>query len=123
MATATKKISATSKPSDLAEKKISTKESASKTADVSTKKTVAKTPAVKKSAPATSVAAEKKPAKAPATKKTATKKTAPLISPEHRYHMIATAAYYLAERRGFAGGYEMQDWISAEAEIDAQLKS
>jgi hypothetical protein len=123
MATATKKISDTSKPSDLAEKKISTKKSASKTADVSTKKTVAKAPAVKKSAPATSVVAEKKPAKAPATKKIATKKTAHLISPEHRYHMIATAAYYLAERRGFAGGYEMQDWISAEAEIDAQLKS
>jgi hypothetical protein len=37
--------------------------------------------------------------------------------------MIATASYYLAERRGFAGGYEMQDWIAAEAQIDAQLKA
>jgi hypothetical protein len=37
--------------------------------------------------------------------------------------MIATAAYFLAERRGFAGGYQMQDWIAAEAEIDAQLKA
>ena len=37
--------------------------------------------------------------------------------------MIADAAYYLAERRGFSGGYEMQDWISAEYEIDAKLSA
>jgi hypothetical protein len=37
--------------------------------------------------------------------------------------MIATAAYYLAERRGFSTGYEMQDWITAEAQIEAQLNS
>jgi hypothetical protein len=37
--------------------------------------------------------------------------------------MIATAAYFLAERRGFSGGYEMQDWISAEANIDSKLKA
>ncbi len=45
------------------------------------------------------------------------------VTPEARYHMIATAAYFRAEQRGFAGGYEMEDWISSEAQVDAQLKS
>ncbi len=31
--------------------------------------------------------------------------------------MIATAAYYLAERRHFVPGYEMQDWLAAEQVI------
>ncbi|KAF0203024.1 MAG: hypothetical protein FD173_1879 [Gallionellaceae bacterium] len=86
---------------------------------------VAKTPAakvaVKKAAVPKAVAIETKPTKAPAVKKATAKKKEVSVSPEHRYHMIATAAYYRAEHRGFAGGYEMQDWISAEAEIDAQL--
>jgi outer membrane biosynthesis protein TonB len=60
-----------------------------------------------------------KTAKAPSTKKSTTKKTS--VTPEQRYRMIADAAYFLAERRGFAGGYEMQDWISAEFQIDAKL--
>ncbi len=30
---------------------------------------------------------------------------------------IATAAYYLAERRGFNSSDEIQDWLEAEAEI------
>jgi hypothetical protein len=124
MATATKKTSDTAKSAELTAKKVIKKEDLGKVKTATTaKKATPKTPAIKNSDPATGTATEKKPARAPAAKKTATKKTAPLISPEHRYHMIATAAYYLAERRGFAGGYEMQDWISAEAEIDAKLKS
>ena len=35
-----------------------------------------------------------------------------------QYKMIAVAAYYRAERRGFCGGHELEDWIEAEAEID-----
>ncbi len=30
---------------------------------------------------------------------------------------IAMCAYYKAEARGFAQGFEMQDWLAAEAEI------
>lgn len=30
---------------------------------------------------------------------------------------IAMCAYYKAEARGFASGFEMQDWLAAEAEI------
>jgi hypothetical protein len=33
--------------------------------------------------------------------------------------MIAHAAYFLAERRGFAPGRELDDWTAAEAEIDS----
>ena len=42
-------------------------------------------------------------------------------SEEDRQDMISTAAYYRAERRGFSGGNEVQDWLEAEAEIDAML--
>ena len=31
--------------------------------------------------------------------------------------MIAVSAYYRAERRGFAPGHELEDWLAAEAEI------
>lgn len=35
-----------------------------------------------------------------------------------RRAMIAEAAYYFAERRGFAPGHELEDWLRAEAEIE-----
>jgi hypothetical protein len=38
-----------------------------------------------------------------------------------RHEMIATAAYYLAERRGFAPGQAEVDWLAAELQIDALL--
>lgn len=34
-----------------------------------------------------------------------------------RQEMIRTAAYFRAERRGFAPGYEWEDWLAAEAEV------
>ncbi|MEK7842834.1 MAG: DUF2934 domain-containing protein [Pseudomonadota bacterium] len=40
---------------------------------------------------------------------------------EDRQEMIAIAAYYRAERRGFNGGDAMQDWLEAEAEIDVAV--
>jgi len=43
-------------------------------------------------------------------------------SPETRREMIAVAAYYHAERRGFRGGEELSDWIKAEAEIERLLE-
>jgi predicted nucleic acid-binding Zn-ribbon protein len=49
-----------------------------------------------------------------------TKKTS--VSPEQRYQMIAEAAYFRAEKRGFMGGDMAQDWLEAEAEIDDFLK-
>jgi hypothetical protein len=32
---------------------------------------------------------------------------------------IRVAAYFRAERRGFVGGYELEDWVAAEAELRA----
>lgn len=43
-------------------------------------------------------------------------------APEERHGMIATAAYYRAECRGFAEGCDQEDWRAAEAEIDQRLK-
>lgn len=45
------------------------------------------------------------------------------VSAETRQKMIAEAAYYIAERRGFAGNESYDDWVKAEAEIDAMLLS
>ena len=47
------------------------------------------------------------------------------ISEDVRRGMIAEAAYLRAERRGFTGGSEKEreDWILAEAEVDALLKA
>lgn len=36
--------------------------------------------------------------------------------------MVAEAAYYLAEQRGFAPGSEMDDWLAAEAQVRAPRK-
>lgn len=35
---------------------------------------------------------------------------------------IAERAYFKAERRGFASGYEVEDWLAAEREIGAASK-
>ncbi len=43
------------------------------------------------------------------------------ISPEERHQLIAEAAYLRAEQRSFAPGYELEDWLSAEAEIEMRL--
>ena len=42
---------------------------------------------------------------------------------EERSRMVAEAAYFRAERRGFAPGGELDDWIRAEAEIDRMIQS
>lgn len=43
------------------------------------------------------------------------------MSPERRNEMIAVAAYYRAERRGFAESDPVSDWLAAESEIDQLL--
>ncbi len=75
----------------------------------------------------TAVAREKgalSTAKAGGTKKTAGAQDAgrpAFIAEEDRRRLIAEAAYLAAERRSFQGGSAEQDWIEAEAEIDATL--
>jgi chromosome segregation ATPase len=43
------------------------------------------------------------------------------VSPGERDKMIAEAAYFRAEQRGFKGGDPLADWVQAEAEINARL--
>jgi hypothetical protein len=43
------------------------------------------------------------------------------ISSDDRRRMIAEAAYFRAERRGFEGGSADEDWYQAEREIDRLL--
>lgn len=43
------------------------------------------------------------------------------MDPEARQEMIATAAYFIAEQRGFIPGHELADWCAAEAAVDASL--
>jgi hypothetical protein len=43
--------------------------------------------------------------------------SAQTINPEALYPLIAVAAYYRAERRGFEPGCELEDWLNAEAEV------
>jgi hypothetical protein len=44
------------------------------------------------------------------------------VSAEARHALIAQAAYLRAERRGFVPGHETEDWLAAEAEVDALLR-
>ncbi len=42
-----------------------------------------------------------------------------LFAPTDRHRMTAEAAYYRAERRGFAPGHALDDWLWAEHEVDS----
>lgn len=43
------------------------------------------------------------------------------VDPRQRTALIAEAAYFRAEKRGFAPGHETEDWLAAEAEVDQKL--
>lgn len=45
------------------------------------------------------------------------------IPANQRHQMIAEAAYYLAEHRGFQGGSPVDDWLKAEGEISRLFQS
>jgi Protein of unknown function (DUF2934) len=45
--------------------------------------------------------------------------TQPSLSEEQRHAMIAEAAYYMTERRGFESGRELDDWLLAERQLAA----
>lgn len=73
-------------------------------------------PAAKKITAAKPIAAKPVAKKASPAKASPAKKNAG-ISAEQRYRMIAEAAYYIAEKRGFAPGDPSKDWADAEAQI------
>lgn len=45
------------------------------------------------------------------------------LAGEDRLQLIAEAAYFRAERRGFQPGKELEDWLAAEIEVDALLNA
>lgn len=45
----------------------------------------------------------------------------PCVKPKPRHDMIAEAAFFRAQRRGFEAGHETEDWLAAEAEVDKIL--
>jgi hypothetical protein len=96
----------------------------------------ARTPTTPSATPPASAPESATPAKTAATRKpraprakkvavTAMVSTSIEISEDVRRGMIAEAAYLRAERRGFTGGpdQEREDWLNAEAEVDALLKA
>ena len=42
-------------------------------------------------------------------------------SPDWHHQMVEEAAYFIAEKRGFASGDPVADWLAAEAQIDSQF--
>ena len=46
------------------------------------------------------------------------------VDAEQRRRMVAEAAYFRAEKRGFSSGAddEFRDWLEAESEVDEQLR-
>ena len=44
------------------------------------------------------------------------------IDPDVRRQLVAAEAYFIAERRGFASGNELDDWIAAERAVDSRLQ-
>jgi hypothetical protein len=72
----------------------------------------------------TSPSAASDPAKTTRARKSATKTVRRGdVSDDMRRSMIAQAAFLRAERRGFTGGDEIEDWLAAEAEVDALLRA
>lgn len=111
----------------MAEAKASTKSTTKKAATAAAKpaaKAAPKKAAPVKKAAAPKAAAARKPVAKPAAKLAARVGNGGgnvRVTPEQRYRMIAEAAYYQAEKRGFVGGDCAQDWLDAEAEIDSLL--
>ena len=44
------------------------------------------------------------------------------VDPDARRRLVAAEAYFIAERRGFAAGNELEDWVTAEAAVDSRLQ-
>ena len=54
--------------------------------------------------------------------RTATPKPPEQPAPEDVRRRIEMSAYFKARARGFAPGYELQDWLEAEREVQKQAE-
>ena len=48
---------------------------------------------------------------------------APDIEPEVRYRMVSEAAYHRYLDRGCVDGYDVDDWLAAEADVERELRA
>jgi hypothetical protein len=71
--------------------------------------------------PTTVTPRKRAPRKAAVTLTQAKPEAPRFVGPEQRAALIAEAAYFRAEKRGFRPGHENEDWLAAEAEVDARL--
>ncbi len=39
------------------------------------------------------------------------------VTPQARYDLISTRAYYLFEQRGYVHGFDREDWVEAEKQL------
>ncbi len=91
------------------------------------RKTTAKNPAgttARTAVSRPSATAKEPPAKKPPAPRKAAARQAPdksVATAAERAEMVRMAAYFRAERRGFAAGYEIEDWLAAEAEVAEKL--
>jgi hypothetical protein len=115
MATAKKSVAA--KAPVVAPVKVTAKKTAAKKAVKSTAPVDVKPTPVK---PAAKVAAKPK---APAKPKATVAVKSAKVSLEQRNHYVQVAAFYIAERRGFAEGDPAADWAAAEEEVDRLIAS
>jgi hypothetical protein len=80
--------------------------------------------ATKKERPAPPQASKSRPAGKPQATKpqsTFTGNAQAQVSPEELRKLISEAAYFRAKQRGFTPGYELEDWIEAEAEVMSRI--
>lgn len=113
-------MATTTKSADKPAKTITKPATATKT---KTAKAPAAAKTVKKAAAPKVTAVKKAPAAKTAKPVTAKKPAAPKkLAAEKRRYYVEVAAFYIAERRGFHGGSQLEDWVQAEAEINRLLQ-
>lgn len=86
-------------------------------------RTAESAPGSEKAPPARRAAPAKTAAVSASSTPVTTASNAVSVSAGTRRAMIEQAAYLRAERRGFAPGCEVEDWLAAEAEVDALLRA
>jgi hypothetical protein len=119
-------VKAASTPATAAAKATPPRKTAMPAASVAPAAPKAPAPAPAKPGAKPAAASAAKPAATPSAttpkaKEAPTPKAKPQLDAQTRLAMIQESAYYKAEARNFAPGFEALDWADAEREIDALL--
>ena len=103
--------------------RMTTKKATTKKASAPKKTAAVESATPRKKAPTATKPATPAPAPSRAPRRRAQQpeeSSAPITETERRA-MIESAAYYRAQSRGFSPGYEMEDWLAGEKEIETML--